>query len=256
MSVIINDAHLTFKEAQRRREKTTAIVLHHSAVQADQSVQMLNDFYKTRIDSTSGKADYIGIGYNYVIYRNGEIWKGREEWAVGGHAGPANGFSIGICCEGDYESDNAMPQAQLDACVALIKDIFSRYGKLEVKRHKDYMATDCPGAHFPFDQIVSAVFAEPANQPAPQPAAPAQKSTFPGKQYFGAGKVNDYILQLDKALIAHGYAKYYKYGANGASRSWGNGTFTACRAFQQAQGWRGADADGIPGPVTWERLGL
>ena len=245
MSILIHDAHLVFKEALRRRSRTTAVVLHHSATQADQSVEMLNDYYKTKADSVTGKADFIGIGYNYVIYRNGEIWKGREEWAVGGHAGEANAFSVGICCEGDYQSGNVMPQAQLDACVALIKDIFSRYGKLEIKRHKDYMATDCPGEHFPFDRIVAAVFAQPA-----------QKSTFPGRQYFGPGKVNDYILRLDRALIAHGYAKYYKYGANGASRSWGNGTFTACKAFQQAQGWRGADADGIPGPVTWARLGL
>lgn len=79
---------------------------------------------------------------------------------------------------------------------------------------------------------------------------------FPGRGYFGNGKVNDYILTLDKALIGHGYGWCYQYGANGASRSWGPGSYKACKQFQLDQGWRGSDADGYPGPVTWARLGL
>lgn len=82
------------------------------------------------------------------------------------------------------------------------------------------------------------------------------KVAFPGAQYFGPGKSNGYILMLDKALIAHGYSRYYLLGRFGASRSWGNGTFKACRAFQEAQGWSGSGANGIPGTLTWSRLGL
>lgn len=88
-----------------------------------------------------------------------------------------------------------------------------------------------------------------------QPSTPA-KTKFPGAGYFGSGKSNNYILMLDKALIAKGYAKYYKYGANGASTKWGSGTRAACAAFQRAQGWKGSGADGIPGPQTWALLGL
>lgn len=91
--------------------------------------------------------------------------------------------------------------------------------------------------------------------PAAQPSVPA-KQLYPGTQYFGPGKSNDYILMLDKALIAHGYSRYYLLGKFGASRTWGNGTFKACRAFQEAQGWIGTGANGIPGPLTWTRLGL
>ena len=77
---------------------------------------------------------------------------------------------------------------------------------------------------------------------------------FPGTQYFGANKCNNYILMLDRQLIAKGYAKYYQLGVNGASNTWGNGTLKAVRAFQQNQGWSGSGADGIPGPLTWLRL--
>lgn len=90
--------------------------------------------------------------------------------------------------------------------------------------------------------------------PAAKPVS--TKVAFPGAQYFGPGKSNNYILMLDKALIAHGYSRYYLLGRFGASRSWGNGTFKACRAFQEAQGWSGSGANGIPGSLTWTRLGL
>lgn len=77
---------------------------------------------------------------------------------------------------------------------------------------------------------------------------------FPGAQYFGNGKKNDYILMFDKQLIKIGYAKYYFLGKFGASKSWGKGTQKACMAFQKAQGWTGSGADGLPGILTWQKL--
>lgn len=86
------------------------------------------------------------------------------------------------------------------------------------------------------------------------PIVQPPKPVFPGVSFFGWGRTNNYILTLDKALIKAGYSRYYKYGAAGASRTWGNGTQRACAAFQRAQGWFGSGADGIPGPLTWIRL--
>ena len=85
-------------------------------------------------------------------------------------------------------------------------------------------------------------------------SVPDVNPAFPGAQFFGPGKTNDYILMLDKALIKAGYARFYKLGANGASRSWGAGTQKACAQFQRDQGWTGSGADGIPGPQTWAKL--
>ena len=44
--------------------------------------------------------------------------------------------------------------------------------------------------------------------------------------------------------------------AGGASAAYDEATVRACAAFQRAQGWTGADADGIAGPQTVDRLGL
>ncbi|WP_436789548.1 peptidoglycan-binding protein [Yinghuangia sp. YIM S10712] len=74
---------------------------------------------------------------------------------------------------------------------------------------------------------------------------------FPGTQYFGPGKSNAYITQLGQALVAKGYGSYYK---QGPGPTWGTADQQATAAFQRAQGWTGANADGIPGPQTWSRL--
>ncbi|WTW93821.1 peptidoglycan-binding protein [Streptomycetaceae bacterium NBC_01309] len=79
------------------------------------------------------------------------------------------------------------------------------------------------------------------------PGTPA----FPGAQYFGPGKSNAYITQLGKALVAKGYGSYYR---EGPGPTWGAADQKATAAFQRAQGWTGADADGIPGRETWARL--
>lgn len=43
---------------------------------------------------------------------------------------------------------------------------------------------------------------------------------------------------------------------SGVTGYFGTETRAMVRAFQQSQGWTGADADGIPGPKTLRRLGL
>ena len=45
----------------------------------------------------------FGIGYHYVIRRNGEIEPGRPEWMVGAHCLSHNAHSIGICYEGGLD---------------------------------------------------------------------------------------------------------------------------------------------------------
>ncbi|WP_139279119.1 peptidoglycan-binding protein [Seinonella peptonophila] len=74
---------------------------------------------------------------------------------------------------------------------------------------------------------------------------------FPGREYFKLNAKNEYVTQLGQLLVNAGYGKYYQEGPNS--------TFTQadqknCQSFQVAQGWVGKDADGYPGPETWNRL--
>ncbi|MFI5865842.1 peptidoglycan-binding protein [Streptomyces sp. NPDC051546] len=87
----------------------------------------------------------------------------------------------------------------------------------------------------------------PKPLPEPKPVAPA----FPGEGYFRPGSRNDYVTQLGKQLIKRGYGRFYSVGAG---PTWTNSDRSAVRAFQEAQGWTGTDANGYPGPVTWKRL--
>ncbi|MET8506197.1 peptidoglycan-binding protein [Streptomyces sp. NPDC004787] len=76
-------------------------------------------------------------------------------------------------------------------------------------------------------------------------------AAFPGAAKFGPGANNAYVTQLGKLLVARGGKKYY---AQGPGPRWGEADRRATQAFQLAQGWRGKEADGLPGPDTWALL--
>jgi hypothetical protein len=81
----------------------------------------------------------------------------------------------------------------------------------------------------------------------PAPAA----MPYPGPAYFGPGANNKYVTRLGRMLIERGAGPYY---TSGPGPRWSDADRRATEAFQQAQGWRGQDADGLPGPRTWALL--
>ena len=83
-----------------------------------------------------------------------------------------------------------------------------------------------------------------------KPAAPVE-TPFPGTAYFGPGANNKYVTQLGRMLVERGAGRYY---TTGPGPRWSDADRRATQAFQQAQGWRGADADGWPGAQTWTLL--
>ncbi|MEV4558843.1 peptidoglycan-binding protein [Kitasatospora sp. NPDC049285] len=80
---------------------------------------------------------------------------------------------------------------------------------------------------------------------------PAGVPPFPGADRFGPGQVNDYVTQLGRQLVKKGYGASYR---EGPSPDWGEADRKATEAFQRAQGWTGAEADGYPGKDTWRLL--
>ncbi|MFG2898531.1 peptidoglycan-binding protein [Streptomyces zaomyceticus] len=74
---------------------------------------------------------------------------------------------------------------------------------------------------------------------------------YPGVAMFGPGANNAYITQLGRLLVDRGGKKYY---SKGPGPKWGEADRRATQAFQLAQGWRGKEADGLPGPDTWQLL--
>ncbi|MGW8884393.1 peptidoglycan-binding protein [Streptomyces sp. NPDC055749] len=76
-------------------------------------------------------------------------------------------------------------------------------------------------------------------------------TSFPGAGKFGPGANNKYVTQLGKMLVARGGKRYYTVGPG---PRWSSADRRATQAFQKAQGWKGKEADGIPGPQTWRLL--
>ncbi|MFI8810045.1 MULTISPECIES: peptidoglycan-binding protein [unclassified Streptomyces] len=76
-------------------------------------------------------------------------------------------------------------------------------------------------------------------------------TSFPGAGKFGPGVSSKYVTQLGKMLIERGGKRFYKVGPGAA---WGDADKRATQAFQKAQGWKGKEADGLPGPHTWRLL--
>ncbi|MFY4723238.1 peptidoglycan-binding protein [Streptomyces sp. LaBMicrA B280] len=74
---------------------------------------------------------------------------------------------------------------------------------------------------------------------------------FPGADSFGLGAVNEYVTELGRMLMARGAAPYYP---NGPGPAWSEADRRATEAFQRAQGWDEEEADGLPGPRTWDLL--
>ncbi|MFD4534559.1 peptidoglycan-binding protein [Kitasatospora sp. NPDC058397] len=86
----------------------------------------------------------------------------------------------------------------------------------------------------------------------PPPVGPGTGApAFPGRQYFGPGQNNDQVRLLGEQLVRKGFGGSYGVGPG---PRWSESDRRAVQAFQQAQGWRGAEADGYPGPDTWRRL--
>lgn len=126
------------------RQATNAIVLHHAAAETASAEDI------DRIHKGNG---WSGIGYHFYVRKNGEVHRGRPEWAAGAHVLNHNGHTIGVCAEGNYEVEEDMPDEQLAALRELVAMLRACYPAAEIRRHSDYMATACPGKYYPFDEI-------------------------------------------------------------------------------------------------------
>ena len=122
----------------------TLIVIHCSAVTPDQQSSA------AQIDSWHRQRGYhLGIGYHYVIRRNGEIEPGRPEWMVGAHCLNHNKYSIGVCYEGGLDARgqpaDTRTAEQKSAMRNLLEDLHKRHPRAVIVGHRDLSHDrDCP----------------------------------------------------------------------------------------------------------------
>lgn len=114
----------------------TLIVIHCSAVKPDQtsSAAQIDTWHRQR-------GFHLGIGYHYVVRRNGQVEPGRPEYMVGAHCQNHNSHSIGVCYEGGLDARgqpaDTRTEEQKVALRRLLKDLRGRYPRALIVGHHD-----------------------------------------------------------------------------------------------------------------------
>ncbi|AKY03782.1 endolysin [Streptomyces phage Amela] len=118
---------------------------------------------------------WSGIGYNFVVDQDGNIYEGRGWDLVGAHCPNHNtsGIGVQIAIGGDQEPS----EKALAACRALYDEACRKTGRtLAKKGHKDGIATACPGPKL-YAWVKAGMPVKAAPAPAPSKPAPAKPAT-------------------------------------------------------------------------------
>lgn len=141
----IIDTNLSFG-SMSKRSKTNRIIIHHADAKKA-SASDIHRWHKQR--------GWSGAGYHFLVRKDGSVYRLRPEKYVGAHASGSNSDSLGVCFEGNFESET-MGATQKNAGKELVAYLKKRYGISKVQRHKDVGSTSCPGKNFPFSEIAGA----------------------------------------------------------------------------------------------------
>ncbi len=87
-----------------------------------------------------------GLGYQYAIHKNGDVWAGRPEHYHGAHTEGKNSSSIGICLSGNF--DVTLPtKEQENSLRELLKMLMVKYSipKEKIVPHRTFASKTCFG---------------------------------------------------------------------------------------------------------------
>ena len=92
---------------------------------------------------------WCDIGYNYLVSRDGRVWRGRGAVTVGAHVANANTGNVGISFMGTHTTTSATA-TQLCSAARVLARLHQDYrgltlSRTEVKGHRQYGGTTCPG---------------------------------------------------------------------------------------------------------------
>lgn len=122
--------------------KITEIIIHCSATKEGK------DYTVSDIDRWHRAKGWKGIGYHFVIYRDGSIHVGRTKEQVGAHCTGHNSNSIGICYIGGLDIQgnplDTRTEEQKVSLLALLKDLRTLYPGIPILGHRNYSNKACP----------------------------------------------------------------------------------------------------------------
>lgn len=123
--------------------KINKIILHCAATPEGK------DYTVAQIDQWHRARGFKGIGYHFVIYRDGSVHPGRPVEQAGAHCTGQNAHSIGVCYIGGVQADGKTPKdtrtaAQRASMERLVRELLAKYPGATVHGHNEFAAKACP----------------------------------------------------------------------------------------------------------------
>lgn len=135
------ETNFSFAEPLLVRPDTKGIVIHHVGVPSgDTSAEAIHKAHLAK--------GWAGIGYHYVIRKDGTIERGRPLVTVGAHAQGHNYDTVGINVTGNFDTERPTAEqlASLERLLVFLCRIYDiETGVTTIEGHRDVNATDCPG---------------------------------------------------------------------------------------------------------------
>lgn len=142
--VAVRPTHLKFGSLENRFV-TDCIVVHHVGMATD------DDVAAETVHTWHLNQGWAGIGYHFIIRKDGTIEEGRPLGTVGAHVYGENRHTVGINLAGNFEIGTPT-EAQKASAARLIASLCTVYQldpvwQSTVKGHRDLNATACPGRY-------------------------------------------------------------------------------------------------------------
>jgi N-acetyl-anhydromuramyl-L-alanine amidase AmpD len=134
--------HETKEYETRPLDQIRNLIIHHSAAPAKVGPRRIAAYHVK-------KQDWPGIGYHFLVGEDGTLYQGNAVETKSYHAVRANPYGVGICFLGNF-TKQVPPPAQLRAGAHLSAWLMQELGVEldQVKGHKEFMQTGCPGAQW------------------------------------------------------------------------------------------------------------
>ncbi len=122
------------------------IVVHHSGGTDANPLEDTSHHTANIMESYHLSKGWEGLGYHYVIHKNGDVWKGRPEHYHAAHTVGYNNKSIGICLAGNF--DATLPtKEQEKSLTTLLKELQVKYNipSDKIVPHRTFANKSCYG---------------------------------------------------------------------------------------------------------------
>lgn len=165
------------------------------------------------------------IGYTFLCFQSGRVYEGVGWKRIGAHCGGHNTRALGWCfvLNGDVEDPSPAAVESFRAFLAAAPEMEEMAADFEVRGHRDFRSTSCPG-----DRVYEAI-------------VQAMKTDTPTLRRGNRGP----DVERLQRLLARTGATLDVDGIFGAR------TEDAVREYQAGNR---LEVDGVVGPATWEAL--